>query len=276
VSAIELAGITPVLVDIDPRTYNLNPAEIEKVITPRTKAIIAVHLYGQPADLEAILPIARKHKLRVIEDCAQATGTFYRGARVGAIGDVGCFSFYPTKNLGAIGDGGAVVTSDAEVAERISLLRQYGWQERYISKIGGWNSRLDELQAAILRVKLKYLDADNAKRVALAKIYDQGLSESSVSTPYVTREGEHTYHLYVVRSKNRAALQKHLKDNGVHTMIHYPMPIHLQPAYRNRIRTGSSMSETCCAADEVLSLPMYPELSASAANAVIDLVRSFR
>ncbi len=276
VSAIEQSGATPVLVDIDPATYTLDPSKLEAAITPRTKAVIPVHLYGQPADLAPILEIARRRGLRVIEDCAQAHGARYDGRRVGSIGDIACFSFYPTKNLGAIGDGGAVVTDDPELAERVRLLRQYGWVERYVSHIKGWNSRLDELQAAILRVKLRTLDADNAARRRIAWRYDQALADGPVALPSARPEAEHVYHLYVVRSSDRDALQRHLADCGIGALVHYPVPVHLQPAYRDRLPGADRLPESERAAREVLSLPMYPELTSAEVDQVIEAVKGFR
>ncbi len=398
VAAIEAAGATPVLVDIDPRHFTMDPARFEAAITARTKAVIPVHLYGQPADLGAILPIARRHALRVIEDCAQAHGaeidlrpetldlgpgsgdlrpetldlrlrkekpqaqglgsevqglrskvyglesavqgprSKVQGLRLcaGSLGDLACFSFYPTKNLGALGDGGAIVTSDPALAERCRLLREYGWAERYVSHIQGFNSRLDELQAAVLRVKLPHLDADNAKRVRIAAQYDAGLAGTRLVLPgagrpealdsrhWTTDHGlratdhglrttdhgaetsdhgpqtmdcglrttdhrspitdraspsasrcPHVYHLYVVRSERRDALQAHLKGQGIGALIHYPVPVHLQPAYRGRIPIGAGLPETERASREVLSLPMYPELTEDEVKTVIEAIRSF-
>ncbi len=275
VAAIELLGARPALVDIDPDTYTLDPRRLESAITPRTRAIIPVHLYGAPADLDEILSIARAHGLRVIEDCAQAHGATYRGRRVGAWGDLAAFSFYPTKNLGAIGDGGFVATHDAALAERVRLLREYGWAERYVSAIAGWNSRLDELQAAILRVKLRHLDADNARRQALAAIYDERLPPA-VQKPIAPANGAHVYHLYVIRHPQRDRLADFLREKGIGTGIHYPVPIHLQPAYRGRLAGEGSLPETERAAKEILSLPMYPELSAEQVRQVAEAIRAFR
>jgi dTDP-4-amino-4,6-dideoxygalactose transaminase len=274
VSAIEMAGATPVLVDIDPDRYTLDPRMLQRAITPRTKVIIPVHLYGAPAELEPILDIARRHNIRVLEDCAQAHGAMYNGRRVGAWGDIAVFSFYPTKNLGAIGDGGFVATHDPGVAERVRLLREYGWTERYVSSIRGWNSRLDELQAAILRVKLRHLDADNARRRSLAGVYDEMLPPA-IQKPIVLNGGTHVYHLYVIRHPLRDRLAAHLRENGIGTGIHYPVPIHLQPAYRGRLGDTGSLPQTERAAREVLSLPMYPELGDDQVREVADAARSF-
>lgn len=272
-AAVTLAGAAPVLCDIEADTYTLDPALLGRLITPRTKAIIAVHLYGQAADMDAILSIAQRHGLPVIEDCAQAHGARYRGRRVGTMGAVACFSFYPTKNLGAIGDGGTVATSDDSVAARLRLLREYGWAERYVSHTEGWNSRLDELQAAILRVKLRYLDSDNASRRRIAARYSAELADTSLVLP-VTRAGsEHVYHLYVVRSDRRDALNAHLQARGIAAGIHYPVPIHLQPAYRGTPPLALPVTEL--AAREVLSLPIYPELADSDISTVIAAVRDF-
>jgi dTDP-4-amino-4,6-dideoxygalactose transaminase len=275
VSAIELCGGKPVLVDIDPRSFTLDPARLEAAITSATRAIIPVHLYGQSADLEPILSIARRHTVRVIEDCAQSHGAMYRGKRTGAWGDVACFSFYPTKNLGAIGDGGFVATDDPQLAENARLLREYGWRERYVSDITGWNTLLDELQAAILRVKLRTLDADNARRRHLAALYDELLTASSVSLPQAMSYGEHVYHLYVVRSARRDELQAFLKERGIGTLIHYPAPIHLQPAYRGRLGDVGSLPETERAARQILSLPMFPELTETDVQQVAQAIREF-
>jgi dTDP-4-amino-4,6-dideoxygalactose transaminase len=275
VAAIELCGAKPVLVDIDPRSFTLDPSQLEAAITPATRAIVPVHLYGQSADLEPILSIARKHSVRVIEDCAQAHGARYRGRRTGAWGDIACFSFYPTKNLGAIGDGGFVATDDQQLAENVRLLREYGWRERYVSDMAGWNTRLDELQAAILRVKLRTLDADNARRRHLATLYDELLTASSVTVPTEMFYGEHVYHLYVVRSAQRDELQAFLKERGIVTLIHYPMPIHLQPAYRGRLGDAGSLPETERAVQQVLSLPMFPELSEVEVRQVAEAIREF-
>jgi dTDP-4-amino-4,6-dideoxygalactose transaminase len=275
VSAIEMAGATPVLVDIEPDFFTIDPAQIEGAITPRTKAIIPVHIYGQPANLDAVLEIASRHKLRVIEDCAQAHGAAFRGTRVGAHGDIACFSFYPTKNLGAIGDGGMVVTNDVALAERARLLREYGWAERYVSHISGRNSRLDELQGAILRVKLRRLDDDNQKRAQIAQRYSESLGDCGLILPAVRPHATHVFHLYVVRAPERDELQAFLKSLNVNTLIHYPVPVHLQPAYVNLARGGGALSQTEIAAREILSLPIYPELAEQEVEQVIESIRSF-
>ncbi len=274
VAAIELAGATPVLVDIDPVTYTIDPDQIARAITPRTKAIIPVHLYGLAANLNPIVDLAQRHGLKIIEDCAQAHGARYADRVLGSIGDVACFSFYPTKNLGAIGDGGLVATNDPQIAENLNLLRQYGWHERYVSEIAGWNTRLDELQAAILRVKLRYLDEDNDKRRDLAAIYDEQLA-GVVTIPIEPANSRHVYHLYVIRHPQRDALMSYLRERGIGTAIHYPVPIHLQPAYRGRLGEAGSLPETERAAREIVSLPMYPELSVDEGRAVAQAIREF-
>lgn len=275
VAAIELAGARPVLVDIEPDYYTLDPARLERAIGPRTRAVVPVHLYGQPAELGPILEVARRYGLRVVEDCAQAHGAVYRGRRVGAWGDLGAFSFYPTKNLGGLGDGGMVVTDDPELAGRLRLLREYGWAERYVSSLPGFNSRLDELQAAVLRVKLRHLEADNRRRAEIAARYDAGLAGTAVRPPKVRPGATHVYHLYVVRSWRREELRAFLAMRGVGTAVHYPVPVHLQPAYRGRVRVAGSLAETERAAREVLSLPIYPELTDREVATVIESIRAF-
>jgi dTDP-4-amino-4,6-dideoxygalactose transaminase len=270
VCAIELAGATPVLVDIDPVTYTLDPEHLRALITKHTKAIIPVHLYGHPADLDSILAIAREHGIHVVEDCAQAHGAMYRRRRVGSLGVVGCFSFYPTKNLGALGDGGMLVTSDPDVAARARQFREYGWVDRYVSSTVGTNSRLDELQAAVLRVKLPNLDRDNEARRAIARKYYEGLAQTDVALPRRGRDIEHAFHLYVIRTTERDRMLKALQARGIGALVHYPVPIHLQPAYRGRLAGSHSLPETEKAAREVLSLPMYPELPAADVAQVIE------
>lgn len=273
VAAIELAGAVPLLVDIDPVTFTISPQAIEDAIktyrgSAKLKAIIAVHLYGHPAEMAAIQELARRYDLRVVEDCAQAHGASIKEGigdrRVGSIGDIAAFSFYPTKNLGALGDGGAVVTNDAGLAERLKLLREYGWRERYVSEIAGMNSRLDELQAALLRVKLKALDEENARRRQIAAVYDEGLKSARLNAgglalPKSIGGVSHVYHQYVVRSGERDELKTRLREKGIGTLIHYPVPVHLQPAYRHLV--SAALPETERAAREVLSLPMFPQLT---------------
>ena len=272
VAAIEMTGAKAVFVDLEPDFFTLDPNMLKAAITPRTRAIVPVHIYGQPAELDPVLQIARKHNLRVIEDCAQAHGAMYKNKRLGSFGDMACYSFYPTKNLGALGDGGMVVTGDGELAEKAKLLREYGWAERYISHFAGWNTRLDELQAAVLRVKLKHLDEDNSKRGQVAKIYDKELSTTNLILPKQRENCTHVYHLYVVRSARRDELLAYLREKGVGASIHYPAPVHLQPAYN---QANSNLVQTERAAKEILSLPMYPELSKSDIMSVIETIKEF-
>lgn len=275
VAAIELAGAQPVLVDIDPNTYTIDPELAERAVTPRTRAIVPVHLYGHPAKMSDIMSIAQRHGLRVIEDCAQAHGAVFQGRKAGLWGDMAAFSFYPTKNLGALGDGGMVVTSQPDLAEKASALREYGWRERYISHFPGMNSRLDEIQAAILRVKLRYLDDSNAQRISIAKQYFEHLASTQLTLPISALYSKHVYHLFVIRLTHREALQAFLKRQGIGTAVHYPMPVHLQPAYKTRLVPRYHLYETERAADEILSLPMYPELSEESVCLVVDAVRGF-
>jgi dTDP-4-amino-4,6-dideoxygalactose transaminase len=271
VAAIELTGASPVFADIDPITFTMDPASLETVITPRTKAVIPVHLYGQSADMKRINRIARARGIKVIEDCAQAHGATIEGKKVGTFGDMACFSFYPTKNLGAIGDGGTVTTNHFKLCQKARLLRQYGWKVRYISQASGWNTRLDELQAAILRVKLPYLDQDNLARRQLAELYCRGLAETDLVLPRIGKDHSHVFHLFVVRSKKRDLLFESLRQKGIQAGIHYPVPIHLQPAYRRLNRRR--LQETERAANEILSLPIYPELSFKDVGYVIKVLK---
>jgi len=275
VVAVELAGAQPVLIDIDPLTYTMDPAALEAAFAahPDIKMVIPVHLYGQPADLPAILEIARRHGAKLIEDCAQAHGAKLDGRTLGTWGDVACFSLYPTKNLGALGDGGVIATDDAKLATDLKALRQYGWYQHYISDLAGMNSRLDELQAAILRVKLTALGRWNARRRAIASAYDAGLKGSGLALPQARAGAEHVYHQYAIRSPDRDGLKARLRERGVASNIHYPVPAHLQAAYRDRLIIGpAGLRETEHAAKEVLSLPMYPQLDDEAVAHVIAAV----
>jgi dTDP-4-amino-4,6-dideoxygalactose transaminase len=256
VAAIELTGAKPVLVDVHPQTLTLDPSKLETALTPCTRAVVPVHLFGCPADLKPILDFARVHGLFVVEDCAQAHGAKYHGKSVGGWGHLSAFSFYPTKNLGAYGDGGAVLTNDPALAERVRLLREYGWRGNRISEQKGINARLDEMQAAILRVKLHYLAQWNDRRRELVSLYQSLLADilSLLIEPPKTR---HAYHQFVVRHPRRDALRTYLREHGIHTQIHYPVPIHVQPAYRS---LAVPLPETESAADQILSLPLYPEL----------------
>jgi dTDP-4-amino-4,6-dideoxygalactose transaminase len=273
VAAIEAAGAVPVLVDVDPHFYTLDPGQLAEVLTPHTRAVIAVHLYGQSADMDAIARFCQENNLALIEDVSQAHGAKWKGKRLGSIGRIACFSCYPTKNLGAIGDAGLVTTSDEKLACKVRMLREYGWRERYISDLVGRNSRLDELQAAILRIKLRHLDADNGKRQQLAAHYTKLLAGQPLHLPAVKENAEHVFHLYVVRADNRQNLMDNLKTHDIHAGVHYPMPVHLQPAYKRRIRTARSMEVTERLSKEVLSLPMYPELSMEMADRVVAAVK---
>jgi dTDP-4-amino-4,6-dideoxygalactose transaminase len=263
VAAIELAGAVPVLVDIDAATFTIDCDALAGAVRRDwgvpLRAIVPVHLYGQPADMPAVMEIARGHGLAVIEDCAQAHGASLDDRKVGTWGDAAAFSFYPTKNLGALGDGGAVTSRDPAIAERLRSLRQYGWRGRYVSEEAGMNSRLDELQAATLRVKLRHLEADNARRRALADTYRAAWAGSELIVPPVRPGAHHVYHQFVVRSAARDRLRAHLDAQNVGTAIHYPLPVHLQPAYRGRVR-HDSLHRSEAIAREILSLPMYPEL----------------
>lgn len=275
VAAIEQAGACPVLIDVDPCTATMDPAQIETLVTDRTRAIVPVHLYGHPADMDPIREMARRYGWRVIEDCAQAHGARYQGQRVGSLGDVAAFSFYPTKNLGALGDGGIVVTKDAKLSQRLRLLRQYGWRERYISQIAGHNSRLDEVQAAILRVKLRHLDARNEARRRLAQHYHQLLDDASIIRPVERAGSQHVYHLYVIQTQQRDALRQHLQEQGIGTGVHYPVPVHLQSAYERLGYAPGSLPVTERLARQVLSLPMYPQLSQEQVETVARAIVAF-
>lgn len=272
--AVSYTGALPVPVEPDKRTYNIDPQCIEAAITPRTRAIIAVHLYGQPADMDVINAIAGKHNLKVIEDAAQAHGARYKGRRVGSLGNAAGFSFYPGKNLGALGDGGAVTTNDFELAEKIRMLANYGSKEKYRHEIKGFNSRLDEIQAACLRVKLKYLDHWNGQRQILAAEYLQVLAHiNEIGLPYVMENVDHVWHLFVIRTPQRDRLQKRLAESGIGTMVHYPIPPHLQGAYADRGMTSGMFPITECMCDEVLSLPMGPQLNKLQLQAVINAIK---
>jgi dTDP-4-amino-4,6-dideoxygalactose transaminase len=272
VAAIVQTGATPVLVDIFEESYTMDPARLPAAINARTKAIIPVHLYGQAADMDAILAIADKRGISVIEDCAQAHGALYKGKKLGSLGLMGAFSFYPTKNLGAMGDGGIIVTRDESIARKIRLLRQYGWQERYISTLSGINSRLDEIQAAILRIKLKHLDTWNQKRRAWAEAYGRYLSH--VAKPPELADRTHVYHLYVIATPRRQDLMAYLKGRGIGTAIHYEVPVHLQGAYSKSILYEKlPITEKICS--QIISLPMYPELTAAEIGEVSDAINEF-
>ena len=281
VAAIEMVGATPVLIDIEPDYYTMDPRELAEVLAhppsgvPPIRAVIPVHLYGQPAALPAIIAACRRHSVPIIEDCAQAHGATFEGATVGTFTEIATFSFYPTKNLGALGDGGMLATSSAQLGAEIAALRQYGWKTHYVSDAVGVNSRLDELQAAILRVKLAHLDAQTSRRRAIAAAYDEALRATTLA-PVVRPGAEHAYHLYVLRTSERAAVQQQLRNAGIGIGIHYAMPVHLQPAYHGRIALGpSGCRATEMAAGQVLSLPMYPELTDPQIAHICDALRAF-
>ena len=276
VAAIEKVGARPVLVDINPESFTICPTSLEAAIKAQIqagncpKAIITVHLYGHPAAMQDVVAIAKKYNLKLIEDCAQAHGSCIEGKKVGTFGDMAAFSFYPTKNLGALGDGGAVLTSEAGLAERAKLLREYGWKQRYVSEIAGGNTRLDEIQAAILRVRLRALNDSNHKRQLIGKNYQQAINNPEVKLPKIIPRVSHVFHQFVIRAKYRDQLKKYLADHGIGTLIHYPIPIHLQPAYKDKVGLApAGLPVTEATANEVLSLPMFPELTDAAVDYVI-------
>lgn len=271
--AVSQCGAAPVPVEPVEATFNLDPALIEAAITPRTKVILPVHLYGQPADMDPILDIARRHGLRVLEDAAQAHGARYKGRRIGSHGDVVAWSFYPGKNLGALGDGGAVTTDDADLADRIRMLRNYGSKVKYVNEVRGYNSRLDPIQAAVLRVKIDYLDEWNSRRAHLANRYLEGLKGAAIMRPSVPDWAEPVWHLFVVRSKQRDVLQQRLTDAGIGSLIHYPIPPHRQSAYSDAGWTENAFPLASTMANEVLSLPMGPHLGEVAVSQVIHAIQ---
>jgi dTDP-4-amino-4,6-dideoxygalactose transaminase len=272
VAAILYTGARPVLVDIEPRSFTIDVRQIERAISKRTKAILPVHLYGQPADMGPILEIARQHGLIVIEDAAQAHGAEYKGRRVGAIGDLGCFSFYPGKNLGAYGEGGAVTTNNERYAADLRALRDWGQKEKYHHALKGYNYRMDSLQGSILRVKLRHLKSWTDARRGIASLYDKLLCDGGVTTPCKIIYGYHVYHLYVVRTTSRDTLQQVLLNEGIQTGIHYPIPVHLQPCYADLGHKAGDfpLAEHC--SKEVLSLPMFAELTEHQAREVTRVI----
>lgn len=273
--AAALTGATPIFADIDPATFNLDPKSVEAAITPRTKAIVVVHLYGQAADMDAMLDVANRHGLALIEDCAQSTGAAWKGRKTGTMGHLGCFSFFPSKNLGGLGDGGMVLTNDDGLAEKVKMLRGHGSKVKYFHEMVGTNSRLDEIQAAALRVKLKYVDGWNARRQAIADAYTRGLAGTGVQTPEVAEGATHVYHQFTVRTDSRDALLKHLNENGVGAVIYYPVCLHLQKAFEHRGLGRGSLPHSEKAQDEVLSLPMFPELTDAQIATILGAVKSF-
>ncbi len=274
VAAIEHAGARPVLVDVEPGTLTMDPAQLERAITPRTKAIIPVPLFGQPADMDPILEIAQRRGLRVIEDAAQAHGAEYKRRRCGSIGDVAAFSFYPGQNLGACGEGGAVVTSERDRAATVRLLRSWGEERRYEHRLKGFNYRMDGIQGAILGVKLRHLEAWTEARRSRAALYDRLLADSTLQTPVVRRDCRHVYHCYVVRTANRDQVRQLLADQQIQTGVHYPIPVHLQPAYGDLGYSAGAFPVAEAAAREVLSLPIFPEMSDAQVEAVASALRA--
>ena len=268
VAAIGYTGATPVLADIDPRTFNVDPARVEAAITPRTKAILPVHLYGQPADMDPILDIARRRRLVVVEDAAQAHAAEYKGRRAGSLGDLACFSFYPTKNLGACGEGGMVVTGNSAYAEAVRLLRDWGTDKKYEHRLRGYNYRMEGIQGAILRVKLRHLEAWTEARIAHAGRYSQLLAASAVTLPATMPWARHVFHAYTIRVARRDQVRARLLASGIHTGIHYPTPVHLQPAWSGLGYHRGDFPVAEQAATEVLSLPMYAELEPAQIEAV--------
>lgn len=281
-SAISFAGATPVLVDIDPDSYNMDPVHLRDVVSKekrrlgrRLKAIIPVHLYGQSADMDPILEVAREFDLKMIEDACQAHGTEYRGRKVGSLGDYAAFSFYPSKNLGAYGDGGIILTRDRAEAQKLKMLRNYGQERRYYYKIKGFNSRLDELQAAILITKLKYLDTWNERRRKIAEFYTKNIKNPHIMKPYEMSYGRHVFHLYVIRYPERDKFLSYLKEKGVNTIIHYPIPIHLQEAYKELKYPGGSFPVAEKYATEIISLPMFPQLKDEELITITELINDY-
>lgn len=280
VAAIEMTGATPILVDIDPRYNTMKPESLEEAIKEalngkicakgiKPKAVIPVHMYGFPADMPSIVEVAKRNGLFVVEDCAQAHGASIGNRKTGAWGDLSAYSFYPTKNLGALGDGGIVVTDNKQLAAKVRALREYGWCKRFISEFPGINSRLDEIQASILRVKLRYLDRENKKRKRIAGMYDSFFKNSTMTFPQSKAGYSHVYHQYVIMTDRRDELKNHLEKAGIGTAIHYPLPIHLQPAYKSEILTCGALPETENVSKKILSLPMYPELNAASIKEIL-------
>jgi dTDP-4-amino-4,6-dideoxygalactose transaminase len=272
--AVTLVGATPVPVEPDVATHNIDPARIEAAITSRTRALLPVHLYGHPADVDPILDIARHHGLRVIEDAAQAHGARYKGKRIGAHGDIVCWSFYPGKNLGALGDAGAITTDDTTLAERVALLRNYGSSQKYLNEEAGVNSRLDPIQAAVLRVKLGVLDKWTERRRAVVTAYTKGLAESGLILPHVPEWADPAWHLYVVRTSDREALQGRMTEAGIGTLIHYPIPPHMQKAYADMEIIPEALPLALDLASEVLSLPIGPQLGLDRVQDIVNALKN--
>ena len=275
VAAIRNVGAKPVIVDIDKDFLHIDPTQAEKAITKKTKAIIAVHLYGQSTDIKKLISICKKNKIYLIEDVSQAHGAKYKGKKLGSFGIIGCFSCYPTKNLGAIGDAGIITTNNKKLFEKMKLLREYGWRKKFLSEIHGRNSRLDELQAGILNVKLKNLNLENKKRLKIANIYENKIKNKKINFLKRRNYSSHVFHLFVIKVDNRSELIKLLSKNHISTGIHYPIPIHMQPGYKNSIKKIGRLINTEKYANCILSLPMYPELKTKEINKVVSLLNKF-
>jgi dTDP-4-amino-4,6-dideoxygalactose transaminase len=272
-SAVLHTGASPILVDVDPKTYCIDLDAVAAQITPRTRAVIAVHLFGQPADMSGLMELAAAHGLTVIEDNAQALGAMYRGRRTGAIGHVGCLSFFPSKNLGGYGDGGMVVTDDAAIAERVRMLRTHGWREKYNPEVLGYNSRLDEMQAAVLRVKLRHLDAWNAERARRARLYAQAFAGTNLRTPVEPTDATHVHHLYVVGVPQRGAMERALNERGIATAVYYPRALHATKLFRGSI-AGRPFPVSEALSEDLLAIPLYPEMSDQQQDTVVAAMRS--
>mgnify|MGYP001339866029 CR=1 FL=1 len=275
VAAIRNIGAKPVIVDIDQDFLHIDPTQAEKAITKKTKAIIAVHLYGQSTDIKKLISICKKNKIYLIEDVSQAHGAKYKGKKLGSFGIIGCFSCYPTKNLGAIGDAGIITTNNKKLFEKMKLLREYGWRKKFLSEIHGRNSRLDELQAGILNVKLKNLNLENKKRLKIANIYENKIKNKKINFLKKRNFSSHVFHLFVIKVENRSELIKLLSKNHISTGIHYPIAIHMQPGYKNSIKKIGRLINTEKYANCILSLPMYPELKTKEINKVVSLLNKF-
>lgn len=275
VSAIRELGARPVFADID-EFFTLDPKKIEACLTKKTKAIVVVHLYGQSANIANIKKIAKKHNIALVEDCAQATGASFGGRKVGTFGDASCFSFYPTKNLGACGDGGMILTDNKALAEQARSLRMYGMKKTYYAEEEGFNSRLDEMQAGILRAKLPHLDAWNTKRKAIADFYNANIKNDLLKLPRIRNKTDHVFHLYVIRTKERETLKKYLQENGIGYGVHYEHPIHIQEPYRKYAPKNGELKESEQSAKEILSLPIFPELTQSEMAYIVKVLNNFR
>lgn len=272
---ISRLGATPVFVDIEPDTYNINVLELEKAITPKTKAIIPVHIFGQPVNMSKVIEIAEKKNLHIIEDACQAIGSTYKGKKVGSFGKAACFSFFPTKNLGGYGDGGIITTNDDELAQKIRILRVHGSNPKYYHSVVGYNSRLDALQAAMLQVKLKYIDKWNQKRKEKAEIYNRELQLLPLKLPVVKEDRDSVFHLYIIETEERDVLLKHLEENGVSSGVYYPVPLHLQEVYNELNYPVGTFPVSEKASKGTMALPLYPELSVDDQQYVIDVIKNF-